>query len=109
MYTTMLVVPWPATIDADCGTVHVYETAPGTGSMLYSRFGAFLHTVVVPVIAPGVGTAPVMSKQDAALLPHALFAVTHRFPDVKPAKNDTVTEVVPCPAVTDAFGGAVHV
>ena len=54
------------------------------------------------------GTAfTVTAVQLAVLVPQLLLAVTHIFPDVVP--KVTVMEVVPCPAVIEAPGGAVHV
>ena len=49
-----------------------------------------------------------MESVRAELEPHALPAVTLSVPEVNEAENETVTEFVPCPAVTVALGGATQ-
>lgn len=44
----------------------------------------------------------------AVLAPRQFDAVTLRFPETNPAKNLTVTVVVPCPPMMVALAGAVH-
>jgi hypothetical protein len=50
----ILFVPVPAVIVAPAGTVQLYVVAPGTAVTEYVKPVVPAHTVVVPVIAPGV-------------------------------------------------------
>jgi hypothetical protein len=65
------------------GKVHVYEVAPATAAILYVLADPE-HTVVFPVIVPGVaGAEPgVTAKVLAVEVPHVLVAVTLTLPAV---------------------------
>ena len=61
------------------------------------------------MIVPGVAGVEltVIACEEAEDVPHVFEAVTDTFPDVEP--NVIVALVVPCPAVTVAPAGTVHV
>jgi hypothetical protein len=77
-FTTMDVVPCPDAIVAPVGTCHVYDVAPGTGMMRYTRPACEVETLAGPTIVPGAaGAEPTVTVACAvALHPAAFDAVT---------------------------------
>ena len=57
----------------------------------------------------GVTELATTAKVLALLVPQALVAVTEMFPLTAVAVAETVTEVVPCPAVMFHPAGTIHV
>jgi hypothetical protein len=108
--TVMEMVPWPAVIDHPAGTVHEYESAPGTAVTEYMRPDVEAHAAEGPVIGPGAAGATVetvTASVEAPLVPQPLAAVTDMLPAALP--DVTVTDMVPWPAVIDHPAGTVHV
>ena len=81
------------------GTVHLYPRAPLTDDIEYDKPDCPGHTLVDPVIDPGVVGVPVMLtvRQVEELDAQPLESLTQIEPPV-PAEV-TVIDVVPCPAV----------
>ena len=70
--TVMEMVPWPAVIDHPAGTVHEYESAPGTAVTEYMRPDVEAHAAEGPVIGPGAAGATVetvTASVEAPLVP----------------------------------------
>ncbi len=59
-------------------------------------------------MVPGLATLFVNDNDLAELLPQAATDLTVKLPLLNAARNDTSTEVVPCPDTMDALAGAVH-
>ena len=94
------------------GTVHVYDVAFATAEMLYVNPVTDGHTVVVPVIAPGVAGAAGLTttaKILALLVPQELVAVTEIFPFCPALPAVTVIDVPPFADVIVHPDGTVHV
>jgi hypothetical protein len=106
--TVMEVVPCPEVIVHPVGTVQLYERAPLTGLMKYTRPDWLAQTVAEPVIAPGVGGVLVrlMVMQLAELLKHVFESVTQMVPADVP--EVTLMVVVPCPEVMVQPDGTVQ-
>jgi hypothetical protein len=104
-------VPAPEVIVQPVGTVHVYVVAFVTEAIEYVCPVVPGHCDAEPVIVPGVDGVSfptVTAIVEAALVPHALDAVTLIFPFCPADPVVTVIELVVPPAVIAHPVGKVH-
>lgn len=94
--TVMLFEPCPDVMVHPVGTLHVYDTAPFTGSTAYTSPVIPEHTLAFPEMVPGIATVLLMfiDRQEATdVVPQEFVAVTHIEPPAEP--EVTLIAVVP--------------